>query len=124
MIIRKAKLAKVPVISSLPTEKVSGTLFDLGANYHAIGYEMGKIAADVLDGRDPASIPVENLTPSKLQINQLALKDLRDTWTIPATVLANADVVVDASGRHAKKNSSTGAAIDTKTARPGSAPSN
>jgi len=124
VIIRKAKLAKVPVISSLPTEKVSGTLFDLGANYHAIGYEMGKIAADVLDGRDPASIPVENLTPSKLQINQLALKDLRDTWTIPATVLANADVVVDASGRHAKKNSSTGAAIDTKTARPGSAPSN
>jgi putative tryptophan/tyrosine transport system substrate-binding protein len=122
VIIRKAKLAKVPVFSSLPTAKVSGTLFDLGANYHAIGYEIGKIAADVLDGRDPATIPVENMTPAKLQINRLAVKDLRDAWTIPDTALANADVIVDESGRHAKSDLATSAAADNKIASPGGAP--
>jgi putative ABC transport system substrate-binding protein len=116
VIIRKAKLAKVPVFSSLPTDKISGTLFDLGANYHAIGYEVGKIAADVLDGRDPATIPVENLTPAKLQINRLALKGLRDTWTIPDSALAHADVIVDDSGRHAKADSPASAAADNKAA--------
>jgi putative tryptophan/tyrosine transport system substrate-binding protein len=100
VIVRKAKLAKVPVFSSIPTEKISGTLFDLGANYHAIGYEIGKIAADVLNGRDPATIPVENVTPSKLQINRIALKDLRNAWTIKDSDLARADVVVDETGRH------------------------
>jgi putative tryptophan/tyrosine transport system substrate-binding protein len=119
-VIRKAKLAKVPVFSSLPTEKTSGTLFDLGANYHAIGYQIGKIAADVLDGRDPATIPVENLTPSKLQINRLALNGLRDKWTIPDEAWARADVVVDENGRRTKTQ--TGAVADKQSASLGSAP--
>lgn len=122
VIVRKASLAKVPVFSSIPTERTSGTLFDLGANYHAIGYQIGKLAADVLDGRDPATIPVENMTPSKLQINRLALKGLRDTWTIPESALARADVVVDDAGRHAKSDPNTVAAADAKAAGIGSAP--
>ena len=115
VIIRKAVLAKVPVFSSIPFEKTSGTLFDLGANYHAIGYQMGNLAADVLDGRDPATIPVENMTLSKLQINRLALKNLRDTWTIPDSALARADIVVDETGRHAKADPNAVASTGTKT---------
>ena len=118
IIIRKAQLAKVPVISSVPTNKTTGTLFDLGANYHAIGYEVGKIAADVLDGRDPANIPVENMTLSRLQINRLALKNLRDRWTITDQELARADFVVDENGRHAKSDSTARAAADIQTATP------
>jgi putative ABC transport system substrate-binding protein len=122
VIVRRANLAKVPVLSSVPTEKTSGTLFDLGANYHAIGYQVGKVAADVLDGRDPAAIPVENMTLSRLQINRLALKGLRDVWTIPDSALARADVVVDETGRHAKTDSSAVAAADTKAAGTGGQP--
>ena len=122
VIVRKAQLAKVPVISSIPTEKTSGTLFDLGANYHAIGYEVGKIAADVLDGRDPATIPVENLTLSRLQINRLALKGLRDNWTITDSDLARADLVVDEKGRHSKADSNSSTAADNKTASLNGAP--
>jgi putative ABC transport system substrate-binding protein len=116
VIVRKAKLARVPVFSSIPTEKASGTLFDLGANYHAIGYEIGKIAADVLSGRDPASIPVENMTPSMLQINRLALKDLRDRWTVSDAELSHADVVIDEKGRHAKADLAA-AKLDGATAK-------
>jgi len=122
IIVRKAQLAKVPVISSIPTEKTSGTLFDLGANYRAIGYQVGKIAADVLDGRDPATIPVENLTTSRLQINRIALKNLRDTWTITDAVLARADLVVDEKGRHTQSDLNASAAADIKTASFSGAP--
>jgi len=100
VIIRKAKVAGIPVFSSTPTEKPSGTLFDLGADYEAIGYASGMIAADVLDGRDPAKIPVEDMMPSKLQVNRLALNGLRDHWDLPDAVVVRADVVVDESGRH------------------------
>jgi ABC-type uncharacterized transport system substrate-binding protein len=100
VIIRKAKVAGIPVFSSIPTEKPSGTLFDLGADYERIGYASGVIAADVLDGRDPATIPVADMMPSRLQVNRLALKGLRDRWDLPMTVIARADVVVDESGRH------------------------
>jgi hypothetical protein len=62
------------------------------------------------------------MTPAKLQINRLAVKDLRDAWTIPDTALANADVIVDESGRHAKSDLATSAAADNKIASPGSAP--
>jgi ABC-type uncharacterized transport system substrate-binding protein len=100
VIIRKAKVAGVPVFSSIPTATPSGTLFDLGADYEGIGYASGMIAAEVLGGRDPAAIPVEEMMPSKLQVNRLALKGLRDQWNLPESVIARADVVVDESGRH------------------------
>ena len=102
VIIRKAKVARIPVLSSIPTAKPSGTLFDLGADYKGIGYASGMIAADVLDGRDPAKIPVEDMMPSKLQVNRVALIGLRDAWDLPDAVVARADVVVDESGRHVK----------------------
>ena len=102
VIIRKAKVAGVPVFSSTPTAKTSGTLFDLGADYEAIGYASGMIAADVLGGRDPATIPVEDRMASKLQVNRLALKGLRDAWELPEAVVARADVVVDEDGRHVR----------------------
>jgi len=122
IIVRKAQLAKVPVISSIPTAKTSGTLFDLGANYHAIGYAVGKIAADVLDGRDPAKIPVDNMTLSRLQINRLALKNLRDRWTITDQELARADLVVDEKGSHTRAGSTARAEADTKAANLPGAP--
>jgi ABC-type uncharacterized transport system substrate-binding protein len=86
----------------MPGEAVTGSLFDLGADYAAIGHQSGEVVADVLDGRSPASIPVENVSLIKLQVNRLALKSLRDQWELPESVVQQARIVVDESGRHVK----------------------
>lgn len=101
LIISKAKAAQIPVFSSIPSTGVSGALFELGANYEAIGRVAGNLAADVLDGRDPATIPVENVIPVRLKVNKLALANLHEKWSIPDDVAKRANVLVDESGVHA-----------------------
>jgi len=103
LIVSKAKLAQVPVFTSIPSSGVSGALFELGADYEAIGRVVGNLAADVLDGRNPATVPVENVEPIQLKVNKLALKELRGNWKIPADVVERANVVVDADGVHVNK---------------------
>lgn len=100
LIISKAKAAQVPVFTSIPTGGVSGAVFELGADYPAIGKIAGNLAADVLDGRDPAHIPVDNVMPVALRINKLALKNLREPWRVPDDILKSANVVVDETGVH------------------------
>jgi ABC-type uncharacterized transport system substrate-binding protein len=103
VLLAAAKRARVPVFTSLPGNAEKGALFDLGADYLGIGRVQGELAADVLEGRDPATVPVENLMPVQLHVNRLALDGLRDNrWQIPAAISTRADVLFDASGRHAK----------------------
>jgi ABC-type uncharacterized transport system substrate-binding protein len=97
-----AKRAQVPTFTSLPGHADKGALFDLGADYYAIGVTQGQLAADVLDGRAPASIPVENFMPIELHVNLLALEGLRDHWEVPETVRERAHVLIDAYGRHTR----------------------
>ena len=105
---QKAKTARVPVFSSTPTN-VSSRLFDLGADYVALGRVIGNVVADVLDGRDPATIPVDNIMPVTLHINRNALKALRDHWVIPESIAQRADVIVDETGRQVKERASDAA---------------
>src|SRR6516225_1483456 len=62
-VIAVCKRAGIPVFSALPPTVSRGTLFDFGANYFEIGGHTGEIAADVLDGKNPAQIPIENFAP-------------------------------------------------------------
>ena len=110
---QKAATARIPVFSSTPNAD-SKRLFDLGANYRALGHVIGDIAADVLEGRNPASIPVENVMPISLHINRTALKGLRDHWIIPDTVVQKADVVIDETGRHENPAAEAAAAKGSK----------
>jgi ABC-type uncharacterized transport system substrate-binding protein len=103
LIVSKARGAHLPVFSSVPASGVSGALFELGADYLAIGRVTGNLAADVLDGRDPRSVPVENVIPVALKINKKALKGLRENWKIDDDMVAKAAVVVDESGIHSKQ---------------------
>lgn len=100
LIVSKARAAKIPVFTSIPAPNSTGALFELGADYLAIGHVAGNLAADVLDGRDPATVPVDNVMPVTLTVNKLALKGLRDAWTLPPDVLARATVIEDETGRH------------------------
>jgi ABC-type uncharacterized transport system substrate-binding protein len=103
VLLATAKRARIPVFTSLPGYVEKGALFDLGADYLAIGRVQGELVADVLEGRDPATVPVDNLMPVQLQVNRLALDGLRDRWQIPSSVWTRADVVFDASGRRTKQ---------------------
>jgi len=116
LIVSKAKSVKIPVFTSIPTSGVSGALFELGADYPAIGKIAGNLAADVLDGRDPARIPVENIMPVSLRINKLALKDLREQWKFPDDAVKNANVVIDETGVHANNAPAPLAAANSSAA--------
>ena len=107
LIVGKAKIARIPVFTSIPKAGGSGALFELGADYNAIGHLAGNLAADVLDGRDPKGIPVENVIPVTLQINKLALKGLRENWKFSDDMLQRAALTIDENGKHARSSSPT-----------------
>jgi ABC-type uncharacterized transport system substrate-binding protein len=102
LVIAAAKRARIPVFSVIPPTAKKGALFDLGANYYEIGRATGNLAADVLDGRRPADIPVENLVPEMLVVNRLALEGLKDPWQLPEDIVQRASVVIDTSGTHSR----------------------
>lgn len=114
VIVSQAKVARIPVFTSMPNDTTIGSLFDLGADYRAIGHVEGDVAADVLDGRDPARIPVDNVMPITLHVDRTALKGLRDHWVMPDAIVQKADVVVDGTGRHAKSAGPAAADAATK----------
>jgi putative tryptophan/tyrosine transport system substrate-binding protein len=120
LIVSKARTARIPVFTSVPRKTPTGALFELGANYFATGHTAGELAADVLEGRSPASIPVENIMPVTFQVNKLAVSNLRDKWTLPESVLAQADVVQDETGRHQKNAPSTASVPSATPAAAGS----
>jgi ABC-type uncharacterized transport system substrate-binding protein len=92
-VVALARKARVPVFTSIPGNAERGTLFDLGANYHEVGRLAGALAADILHGADPATIPVREVLPQRLLVNEKALADLRDPWRVPDDVLRTADLV-------------------------------
>ncbi|MFM1769565.1 MAG: hypothetical protein RJA22_2094 [Verrucomicrobiota bacterium] len=82
-VINAARRARIPVFSSLPGAVLKGALFDLGANYVDIGRHVGQIAADVLDGKNPADMPIDNVMTALFLYNETVLPNLRDRWEIP-----------------------------------------
>jgi ABC-type uncharacterized transport system substrate-binding protein len=90
-VIRAAQSGRIPVFTSNPPSVLRGALLDLGADYVAIGRSVGDLAADVLDGKNPADVPVENLMRSVLLVNETALDNLKDRWTLPAALRERAD---------------------------------
>jgi ABC-type uncharacterized transport system substrate-binding protein len=102
VMIEAARRAGVPVVTSLPGTAKRGALIDLGSSFFDIGAVQGQLVADVLEGRELASVPILNWTPNTLHVNLDALEGLRETWRIPASVLAQASVVIDA-GRLEKR---------------------
>jgi ABC-type uncharacterized transport system substrate-binding protein len=103
VLIAAARRAQVPTFTSLPGHADRGALFDMGADYRAIGFTEGLLAADVLDGQDPATIPVENLMPVELHINLLALEGLGPQWQVPDDVREEAQVLISTDGRREKE---------------------
>lgn len=91
VVIRAATNAGLPVFSSLPSSVMQGGLLDLGADYITIGRTLGQLACDILEGKSPASIPVENQTAEILLYNDTVLPKLKAQWTITPSIKQRAD---------------------------------
>ena len=99
-ILSAAKAARIPAFSILTGNAKLGALFELGANFLEVGRLTGALAARILQGTDPAAIPVANIVPEMLSVNLTALAGLRDPWKIPQELLDRADMVIDENGVH------------------------
>lgn len=108
--IATARAARIPVVTITPGAPERGTLIDVGLDFHELGRLGGLLASRVLEGEDPATIPIRDVqaeVPRRLVVNRLALAGLKDTWQLPKDVVDRATVVVDDKGVH--DNSRAGA---------------
>ena len=92
-VLKLANEARIPVFSTSPGDAQSGALFGLGADYYEVGKRSGMLAARVLQGTDPATIPVESAMSQRLVMNAQALQGLREPWRLPDEVMRSADSV-------------------------------
>lgn len=93
-VVANAKKAHIPVFTVIPPNAAKGALFDLGADYHEVGRLVGVMAGKILNGEDPAAMPVENVLPETLVINPAALEGLKDPWSVPTEVLKSANRII------------------------------
>jgi ABC-type uncharacterized transport system substrate-binding protein len=97
-VVSAARKARIPVFSAVPTQPNRGTILDIGTNFYDAGRITGNLAAEILGGVDPATIPIPDKIPQKLVVNKQALKGLKEPWVFPEEVLAKADVFIDENG--------------------------
>ena len=107
-VIAAGRKAHIPVFSLIPGKPDRGTLFDDGADFYRVGLQVGELAAQFLHGADPRKIPIENIVPEYLVVNELALKGLKDPWHVPAALRDRANILVDESGIHNRMASESG----------------
>ncbi|MFZ4681116.1 MAG: ABC transporter substrate-binding protein [Terrimicrobiaceae bacterium] len=102
-VIAAAKKGRIPVFSVIPPNVKRGALFDLGADYHEVGRLTGLLAGDILNGRDPATVAIENVMPEILTLNLQTAAGLKAKWTIPDSLIQSARLVIDANGGEQSK---------------------
>lgn len=91
-VIAAAEGKKIPVVAGEGDSVKKGATITYGIDYTKLGYQTGEMAVKILkDGADPATMPVETQKDLKLVVNETAAKKVG--VTIPADLLANAEVV-------------------------------
>ena len=66
-----------PVICGATGMVEAGGLITLGLNYYNLGYQTGEMAVQVLEGADPASMPVQSQNQYDYVVNEEMLSALR-----------------------------------------------
>jgi ABC-type uncharacterized transport system substrate-binding protein len=82
----------------MPTNVKQGALLGLGADYFEVGHAGGLLAARVLKGTDPATIPVDNYVPEVLALNLNALAKFQPNWKFRDDWPKRAKLIVDGPG--------------------------
>lgn len=102
-VVTTAAKAGVPVFTVIPGGPDRGTLFDLGFDFYEVGLLAGDVAADLLEGADPATIPIRETAseiPPRLTINTTATGWDPSRWRLPDGVRRQCKTVIDGEGRH------------------------
>ncbi|MDD5217994.1 MAG: ABC transporter substrate-binding protein [Candidatus Omnitrophica bacterium] len=102
-VINTATEAGIPVFTNTPEHVNAGALISLGADYYEVGKTTGNLAVDILKGRDPATVALENVVPQKLGINLSALSKIHDSWNIPDDMKGSASILIDTDGRQSMR---------------------
>lgn len=97
-VIAAARKGGIPVFTVIPPNVKRGALFDLGADYREVGRLTGLLAGDVLNGTDPATLPVNNVMPEVLTVNLQTAAELGKPWHIPPSIREKARLVIDENG--------------------------
>lgn len=61
---------KVPIVAGVDTMVVDGAIATEGIDYYQLGYETGLMAAQVLEGKDPSTMPINTLENTTLIVNK------------------------------------------------------
>jgi putative tryptophan/tyrosine transport system substrate-binding protein len=93
-VVAEARKGKIPVLTVMPDLVPHGALYASGIDYYAIGRQMGDLTARVLKGEDTARIPILYDIPMQIGVNLKAMAGLKDSWKIPAEVIAKAKQVI------------------------------
>jgi putative tryptophan/tyrosine transport system substrate-binding protein len=93
----------IPVFTNMPSDVKQGALFALGADYLEVGRASGLLAARVLKGADPATIPVDNYAPEVLALNMIVRDTFRSKWTFGPDWPKRAKLIVDQTGTHQER---------------------
>lgn len=89
-VVAEARRGGIPVFSTQPSLALRGVLLAMGGDYYLVGRETGDLAARVLNGEDMSRIPILYSLPMLLAINRGATIGLKQAWTFPPDVLAQA----------------------------------
>jgi len=101
-VVAVAGQADVPVFTVVPGKPDRGTFVDVGFDFREVGLLAGRLAGDLLAGADPTTVPIGETAreiPPRLTVNLTAPGADRTTWRVPDELLAQAQVVIDATGR-------------------------
>ncbi len=95
-----ARRSNVAVFTVIPPNARKGALFDIGADYYEVGRHAGDLAADVLAGRDPATVPIVNFLPESIYLNEQTVAALAGKgWRIPAAIRQRARGIIGPDGQ-------------------------
>jgi len=84
---------KIPYFTNSPAHIKSGSFVSVGADYYDVGKETGKLAKEVIKGKNPKDIPIKNFVPEKIAVNLKLAKEYK--VKIPAQIIKQAQIVVE-----------------------------
>ena len=82
---------KIPVVTGEEGMAKKGGVATEGIDYFQLGYETGLMAAEVLEGKDPSTMPVKTLENTSLVVNQEHADAIG--LNIPDSILERAEIV-------------------------------
>src|SRR6056297_186771 len=90
-VLQTAHNRQVPVFASENNSVEQGAIATLGIDYYQLGKQTGSMAARILNGSNPAEMPVESSKELKLYINKKSADQIN--LKIPEILLESADII-------------------------------